>query len=197
MPSAPSCFSWKEFFLCRILCPCYTRLHPGSHGPCPTEQTALELLFPAPTGQSVTLVDVGCGSGHVLAWWIRHGFGERKLIGIEVNPVLAVWNRWRFRHTPQVQILSVDAVLAVSQLPPGPLLCYLFNPFDAFTLRAFLRALRCRQDTGVVDVVYYNSEHASLFFEDPAWHVTPIALPDSCWPALRARLERTTPRKTS
>ncbi len=180
--------SLREFFLCRVLCPCYTRLHPGSHGPCPTEERALELLFPDPELPYSALVDVGCGSGGVLAWWLQHGFAHNTLTGIEVNRGLAAWARRRFRSHPQVRILSGDAVRMVSTLPSTRTLFYLFNPFDAPTLEAFLREVGRHYAPDTVEIVYYNSEHAAVFLEDPAWTVTPVALPAPCWPALRAHL---------
>lgn len=180
--------SLREFLLCRVLCPCYTRFHPGRHGPCPTEEGALGLLFPDPDTPYSALVDVGCGSGRVLAWWLQHGFADKNLTGIEVNRGIAAWTRRRFRSSPQVRILSGDAVRLVSNLPPVPTLFYLFNPFDASTLGGFLREVRLRYAPHRAEIVYYNSEHASVFLEDPAWAVTSLALPAPHWPALRARL---------
>ena len=181
--------SFREFFLCHLLCPWYTRLHPGAHGPCPTEERALERLFANPAPAYPVLVDVGCGGGRVLAWWLRQGLGEKTLVGLEIQQSLAAWSRWRFRHHPTVRILTGDAVHMVDQLPLQPTLFYLFNPFDASTLRFFLHALRRRYAPGSVEVLYYNSEHADVFSHEPCWTVAPLPLPEPCWPALRARLE--------
>ncbi len=47
------------------------------------------------------LIDLGSGDGVVLKVANKHG---AKALGVEINPLLALFSRWRFRQNPQIKI---------------------------------------------------------------------------------------------
>lgn len=110
----------------------------GAHDPDPTHYFVLEELF---THYSFTkrshLLDVGCGTGRVLAHFLRQGYPGRAA-GIELDPDLAAAAQaWAGAHE-QLEVLQGNALeLDLSVYTDF----YLFNPFDQNILQQFIEAL--------------------------------------------------------
>lgn len=85
------------------------------------------------------LVDVGCGDGRVISYWLSRGC-KNKIVGIEIDPDTAEDARRRFSRFPNVTILQGDAADALKQT--GGTLLYIFNSFSGETLRRFAGAAR-------------------------------------------------------
>src|ERR1039458_5149009 len=119
------------------------------------------------------LVDVGCGKGRVLNWWLSK-FSNNKIYGIELDPEIATITSSRLRNYPNVTILCGDAR---GLIPADGTLFYLFNPFDKIILIGFLHSLR--QSIGgstakPISVIYYNPVHIDVFLADYACDVREI-----------------------
>ncbi|MGH9606824.1 MAG: class I SAM-dependent methyltransferase [Terracidiphilus sp.] len=110
-----------------------------------------------------TFIDVGAGMGRALLLAAEYPF--RAVIGVELHPTLARIARRNLTHwhaagraLAPVKILCRDA--AEFQLPSGPCVAFLFNPFGAPVLRRTLthwsRTLAGRQ--GQLDILYVNNE---------------------------------------
>ena len=123
-----------------------------------------------------TLLDVGAGKGRALLVAAQHPF--RRVTGIELNPGLAAIARKNielFLESPAanalapVELLEGDALEA--PLPDSPTLVTLFHPFEAPVLRRFVARLETHfaERPGLVDVLYINAEHASVFDRNPAF----------------------------
>jgi hypothetical protein len=70
------------------------------------------------------IVDLGSGDGAVLVMALEHGV--KRAIGYEVNPMLAVWSRWRLRRfKSKVSILNRDFFR--SDLPSDTTIIYMFQ----------------------------------------------------------------------
>src|SRR5262245_31735372 len=54
------------------------------------------------------LVDVGCGKGRVINWWLSQGLRNR-MVGIEHNPEIASATARRLRRFRNVTIVNRDA----------------------------------------------------------------------------------------
>jgi len=103
-----------------------------------------------------TLVDLGCGAGRILALGGLLRFPQ--LIGVEIDRnLLADADRnlsrfsSRFRRTVQWNLLNISA--SDFRLPESSCAVFLFNPFDACIMEAFLRGNDTRlqlQDTTFV-----------------------------------------------
>lgn len=117
------------------------------------------------------LVDVGCGRGRVINWWLRRGLRNR-LVGIELVPAVAEHAAARLRRFGNVEIRCGDAV---DLIPPEATFFYLYNPFDAAVMRRFADRLLARAARPAdVRILYFNCRHADVFRDDPRWLVRPL-----------------------
>jgi hypothetical protein len=135
-------------------------------------------LFEGRVHRSDVLVDVGCGKGRVVGWWLGQGF-RNKIVGIELDDELAAGAARRFRRHPNVTIVPGSVVGSV---PRDATLFYLFNPFGRDTLVAFRDELE-RLFVGVgrarVRIIYYNCVHADVFEDSAEWVVRELDMPRS------------------
>lgn len=110
----------------------------GAHDPTPTPYFILDELFRHYSfSENSHLLDVGCGMGRVLAYFVREGFPGRAT-GVELDPLLAsTASSWASRH-PNLRVLCASAL----DLDLSPYTdFYLFNPFDPGILQQFIEAL--------------------------------------------------------
>lgn len=124
---------------CSLL-PAEKNLHAaeGAHDPTPTPYSVLdELLGTLGLTEADHLLDVGCGTGRVLAYFVGAGLPGR-VTGVELDAALAATAAaWSARYDNARVVCG-----SVLDLPLAPFTCfYLFNPFDTPVLRAFLDKL--------------------------------------------------------
>lgn len=113
--------------------------------------------------EQFTFLDLGAGMGRAVL--LAAEFRFRKVIGVELNPVLAGIARrnlvkWRAQgrlHAPAT-VRSGDAV--ATTLPSGPCLVFLFNPFGESVMRRLIKRLAARflKRPGQLDLLYVNNE---------------------------------------
>ncbi|MBK5273466.1 MAG: methyltransferase domain-containing protein [Desulfuromonadales bacterium] len=127
-----------------------------------------QLFREYPLKESDVLVDVGCGKGRVIHWWLRNGCRNR-IIGIELDEEIAARSRKTFAGNAHVEILSGNALDLV---PPAGTLFYLYNPFNREVVRAFKDRLN-QVCTNRLDlrIYYVNCEYLDAFKGDPEWEV--------------------------
>lgn len=124
------------------------------------------------------LVDVGCGKGRVLNWWLDTFPGHR-MYGIELDEDVAAETETRLRRYPVTIVVGDIRTLA----PEDGTLYFLFNPFNADVMVGFLETLKKRAATlpddvpGPIRVIYYNCLHLHVFEADPDCRVTMIPVP--------------------
>ena len=124
----------------------------GAHDPTPTPYSVLDNLFgDLGLTKDSRLLDVGCGAGRVLAYFVGAGL-PGCVTGVELDPVLAAEAAaWSERY-PQVEVVAGSAL----DLPlAGYTHVYLFNPFDTPVLQAFLDKLE-REAAGPVTLVHMS-----------------------------------------
>lgn len=106
---------------------------------------------------STTFVDLGCGKGRVCLQAARYPF--REVVGVELRAGLArvaARNAAADRgpgRVARVRIVHGDA--ATVDLPDGPLLLWLFNPFEEDVVEAVVRRIGDRS----ADVLYVHPRH--------------------------------------
>ena len=114
------------------------------------------------------LVDVGCGRGRVLNWWLSRGFPNR-LIGLELVPEVAVSTARRLRRHANVSIRTGEAT---AHLPPEGTFFFLYSPFDRQVMTRFRdqvwSEVRRLDD---LRILYFNSRFLDVFRDDPRWHI--------------------------
>jgi len=129
-----------------------------------SDYKALSRMFKGRIMPRDVLVDVGCGKGRVVNWWLSQDL-RNQIVGLELDPEVAADTARRFAKYPNVRIIAGDAV---TNLPPSATLLYLYNPFNEAVMSRFKAALT---DSDVT-IVYYNPEYVWLFQADQSWKVT-------------------------
>jgi len=126
------------------------------------------------------LVDVGCGKGRVINWWLRRGY-QNQIVGIELNERVAEATRVRLRGWPNVEIITGDAV---DKLPGSATLMFMFCPFKAPVMERFSQRLRelAKSNRGI-RVVYYNCKYLDVFQSDKVWDVRALKTGNALLPA--------------
>jgi hypothetical protein len=155
-----------------------TRIRPSRYAGAGAQQTqsspyeALEALFTrVPIGPDDVLVDVGCGDGRVIHWWLLRGLRNR-IIGLEIDPDVAAATARAFRRHPNVEVRPSDAI---ASLPPEGTIWYLGNPFGPGALARFRDALEAARGEAGATVVFYNLNHHDLFA--PPWRLEEVPSP--------------------
>jgi SAM-dependent methyltransferase len=127
-----------------------------------------------------TFLDMGAGKGR--AALLASEFPFREVIGIELNPAMAMIATanaalWQKAHasdptshavTP-VRIEQVDAL--EFPLPATPTVLFLFHPFEEPVLKQVLRRIESTSmgRVGEIDILYVNAEHGNLISRHPAF----------------------------
>jgi SAM-dependent methyltransferase len=113
----------------------------GANEPTPTPYFVLDELFRHFSfDEQSHLLDVGCGTGRVLAYFLQQGF-QGKATGVELDPELAdITRSWvgglgkrSSVNVVQGDVLSLDLERYTD--------FYLFNPFSATVLQQFIFAV--------------------------------------------------------
>jgi SAM-dependent methyltransferase len=132
----------------------------------------LGLLFAGvPVGPEDVIVDVGCGKGRSINWFLDRYPGNR-IVGIELDPDICADTARRLRRHGNVTIVCGDAT---AMLPADGTVFYLFNPFDEPVMRRFAQAMLDRGEPATI--VYLNAKHAAAFEGEPRFTVSPIDPP--------------------
>jgi SAM-dependent methyltransferase len=127
------------------------------------------------TPADYTFLDVGSGKGRVLMLASELPF--RRILGVELDPGLvaiahanlALWSRTPHPCT-RLETLATD--ILDLPLPSGPLLIYLFNPFNQSLMQNFADYLQdelLKRDIGI-DILYTRPDHASILEAIPGIH---------------------------
>lgn len=149
-----------------------------------TDYAALPWIFQGIVQPTDVLVDIGCGKGRVINWWLDQGL-RNQIVGIEIDETVARKTQRRLRRYGNVQIVIGDAL---SFLPEHGTLFYLYNPFD----EKWLDALKHRllplffQERPKI-LLYYNCVHVQIFKDDPQWNVEEVKLPAPFHPLARIK----------
>lgn len=130
----------------------------GAHDPTPTPYFILEDLFEGLTfSHDSHLLDVGCGTGRVLAFFLESGLSGR-VTGVELDPDIAAfaasWTKGRAR-ADVIEGSALDIPLA----PYSHL--YLFNPFDTNLLERFI--MKIEQEAARPMTVVHMSDNGETY----------------------------------
>ena len=108
------------------------------------------------------LVDVGCGKGRVINWWLSQGLRNR-MVGIELDPEVASATARRLRRFPNVSIVNEDATV---WMPDDATVAYMYSPFDASVMARFKEHVAERFAATGLTLLYWNPQFVDLFFDD-------------------------------
>jgi SAM-dependent methyltransferase len=105
------------------------------------------------------LVDVGCGDGRVLNFWLSCGLKNR-MVGIEIDEATAAAAAKRYARYPNIRIICADA--AISDVAGS--IFYVYNSFTGEPLKRFADALAGKP----VKIALYNYTDMTPF---EGWNV--------------------------
>jgi SAM-dependent methyltransferase len=132
----------------------------GTHPPLPIER--------------YTFLDVGAGKGRSTLVAAQSPFV--KVCGVELNPALAAIARANvavFAQSPEANQLAPIEIVEGDALevpfPAGPLVAFLFHPFEAPLVRRFLARIAEHCAASSLDILYVNAEHAHVFDRNSAF----------------------------
>jgi Methyltransferase domain len=147
---------------------------PGAHGTGATDYSLMPQFFTGRVSSSDVLVDVGCGTGRVINYWLSQGI-HNPIIGLEMLEEVANVTRSRLKGYANVSIVTGDAI---DHLPAEGTLYFLFNPFDETVLSRFQERL-LKVASQPVRIIYFAPTHLNVFLENPLWKVEqyPVQLP--------------------
>ncbi len=121
-----------------------------------------------------TFVDLGAGMGRGVLLASELGF--QKAIGVELHPFLANIARknvraWRAAEREQAPMRIVHGDAVDFELPAGPMLAFLFNPFGATVLTRLLRTWRkaAAHRSAMLDLLYVNNEQEHVLESARGW----------------------------
>jgi SAM-dependent methyltransferase len=141
--------------------------HLGAYSIESTGYDVLPALFRDRVKDDDVLVDIGCGKGRVLNWWLSH-FPKHQIFGIELEQSIGQQTRNRMRNYKNVGVLLGDARKLI---PPNGTLFYLNNPFNAVVMREFMAEL-LKIPAG--RIIYHNCTCIDLFRADQRFSVHAI-----------------------
>jgi len=158
----------------------------GAHATVNSDYEVLHQVFRGRIRGDDVLVDVGCGRGRVLNYWLRARLPNR-IIGLELDPEIAAETANRLAGYENVRVISGDAL---PNLPTDGTLFYLYNPFAEPFIRRF--ADLCVGLYGGrpgVRFLYANPEFGGAFVQHPRWQIDEdLAIPQPwadkpfrCW----------------
>ena len=127
---------------------------------------------PAAAIDEYTFVDLGAGMGRAVLLAAQYRF--RAVIGVEFHPTLArIGQRnialWQAAGRSRTSMRMVCADAEAFELPAGPCVLFMFNPFGAPVMRRLLKAwnrdlgrqsLQGRE--GQLDILYVNNEQEHI-----------------------------------
>jgi hypothetical protein len=125
----------------------------------------LKRLFQqVPISPKDILVDVGCGKGRVIGWWLANDCSNH-IIGIELDSRIASKTAMRFAGVQNVEIIVGNVI---ENFPAEGTLFWLYNPFNERVMAAFADKLKqvCRDE---VRLIYAQAKHISVFRDDPSF----------------------------
>lgn len=148
---------------------------------------SLSLIFHGETiAADDVLVDVGCGKGRVINWWLSRRLPNR-MVGLELNPEVAARTRERLQRYCNVSIITGDGI---ENLPADGTLFFLFNPFGEAVVDRFKQRVLDLPRRDRLRIYYYNCVHAEAFENDPRFSLERRRLiPDNCSAMRREILE--------
>jgi SAM-dependent methyltransferase len=162
--------------------------HLGAFHTTNTPYAELDRLFAGiEIGPEDVIVDVGCGKGRALNWFLER-YPSNRMIGIELDPEICRKTARRLRRRTNVTVRCGDAP---TLLPEDGTIFYLFNPFDDPVMRRFAAALL--KLPAPATIVYYRAEFVEPFRGNPRFTIRVLDDPMLAQPAAIVTVARPHP----
>lgn len=134
-----------------------------------TDYSVMPLIFSQiAVNPKDVLVDVGCGKGRVINFWLSKCL-ENRIYGLELDPGIAKDTAAQYSNRKNVTIISGDAI---ANLPREGTVFYFYNPFKESKVREFEQKLRNFPNNNI-KVIYYNPKSIHVF-DNGCWYIRQI-----------------------
>lgn len=141
--------------------------HLGANDTYHTDYSAMPIIFKqVDIVPEDVLVDVGCGKGRIINYWISQAVGN-KIIGLELDPKIADQTALQFKKYNNVSIIEGDAI---EKLPEEGTVFYFYNPFSLEKVLEFEKKLFVLSQVKPVKVIYYNPKSIEVF-DRSRWNI--------------------------
>lgn len=141
--------------------------HLGANDVYHTKYSVMPIIFGlVPVQKGDVLVDVGCGKGRIINYWLSRKY-RNKIIGLELDKKVAHNTAEQFSRWKNVTIIQGNAI---EKLPADGTLFYFYNPFSAEKVEQFEQKLCELFADKVIKVIYYNPVSVYAFYNN-RWRV--------------------------
>jgi SAM-dependent methyltransferase len=147
--------------------------HRGASNVANSQYSVLPPIFDGRIGPDDVLVDVGCGKGRVINWWLSRGLRNR-IVGIELEPEVASATAKRLARFPNVTIVNEDAV---EWLPDDATIVYMYSPFSRDVMARFKEHVAQRFAGKGLTMLYLNPAFVDVFEGDQRFATEVSELP--------------------
>lgn len=125
-----------------------------------TKYSALPLIFRfVRITKDDVLVDVGCGKGRVINYWLCRKF-KNKIIGLELDETIAKQTAHHFSNRKNVTIIQGNAI---ENIPKDATVFYFYNPFSRDIVQQFEAKLSEMFQQKPITIIYYNPKSIDVF----------------------------------
>lgn len=150
--------------------------HLGANDVYHTCYTAMPLIFKhISINPEDVLVDVGCGKGRVINYWLSQKLTNR-IVGLELDPEVAKQTISQFSKWKNVEILQGDAII---NLPSDGNVFYFYNPFSEEKVREFEQQISSIYHDKEIRIIYYNPKSIHVF-NNNNWDIVKINFENDC-----------------
>ncbi|MCX7922426.1 MAG: hypothetical protein N3B21_10520 [Clostridia bacterium] len=134
--------------------------HLGANDVYHTDYSVMPLIFNhISISRDDVLVDVGCGKGRVINYWLSQKLSN-KMIGLELDPLVGRQTSSQFTARKNVKIIIGDAI---ANLPDDGTVFYFYNPFEAQNVARFEKRIADMSQKKSVKIIYYNPKSLYIF----------------------------------
>jgi hypothetical protein len=145
-----------------------TYKHLGANDVYHTDYAVMPLIFKhIEIKKDDVLVDVGCGKGRVINYWLSQHY-QNPIYGLELDEKVANSTARQFAKRPNVQIIAGDAI---KNLPAEGTVFYFYNPFGPEKFRELESMLA--KSGKQLKMIYYNPKSLHVF-DNPRWQIQKI-----------------------
>lgn len=144
--------------------------HLGANDVYHTKYCAMPLIFRnISIDPQDVLVDVGCGKGRVINYWLSQKY-KNQIIGLELDTEVAKQTQSQFSKWKNVKIISGDAII---NLPQSGTVFYFYNPFTEEKVKEFEQQVAHISDQKAIKIIYYNPKSIHVF-KNNNWDIVEI-----------------------
>lgn len=132
-----------------------------------TKYSVLPIIFKlVPIKEKDVLVDVGCGKGRIINYWLSKKL-KNKIIGLELDKNVAYHTAQQFAKKKNVTIIQGNAL---DNIPEDGTLFYFYNPFSEEVVEKFEAKLSQMFPKKTIKIIYYNPKSIHVFYNGN-WNV--------------------------